>query len=153
MAAILNFPIFFQNAKHKYACISKTVLDRAILTKFDPQGNSGEQMIQFSKMFCPAKNGGYFRIFRKNPKTQKCLYLESHAIVAKFLTHRVSVKTTPFQFSTNIFHSRKMAAVLHFPIYFYPIFPPKFTLPKYGGHCQFSNLWQKVQNTKLPLSP
>ena len=34
MAAILNFQIFFKNAKHKHACISKTVLDRAISMKF-----------------------------------------------------------------------------------------------------------------------
>ena len=33
MAAILNFGIFIKNAKHKNACISETVLDRAILTK------------------------------------------------------------------------------------------------------------------------
>ena len=33
MVAILNFRIFFKNAKHNNACISKTVLDRAILTK------------------------------------------------------------------------------------------------------------------------
>ena len=32
MAAILNFQFFFKNAKHKNACILKTVLDRAILT-------------------------------------------------------------------------------------------------------------------------
>ena len=34
MAAILNFRIFRKIAKHKNAYISKTVLDRAILTKF-----------------------------------------------------------------------------------------------------------------------
>ena len=33
-AAILNFRIVFKNAKHKNACISKTVLDRVILMKF-----------------------------------------------------------------------------------------------------------------------
>ena len=33
MAAILNLT-FFKNAKHKNACFAKTVLDRAILTKF-----------------------------------------------------------------------------------------------------------------------
>ena len=32
--AILNFRIFFKNAKHKNPCISKTVLDRVITTKF-----------------------------------------------------------------------------------------------------------------------
>ena len=34
MAAILNFRIFRKIAKHKNAYISKTVLDRAISTKF-----------------------------------------------------------------------------------------------------------------------
>ena len=34
MATILNFRIFRKIAKHKNAYISKTVLDRAILTKF-----------------------------------------------------------------------------------------------------------------------
>ena len=34
MAAILNFRIFRKFAKHKNAYISKTVLDRAISTKF-----------------------------------------------------------------------------------------------------------------------
>ena len=34
MAAILNFRIFRKIAKHKNAYISKTMLDRAILTKF-----------------------------------------------------------------------------------------------------------------------
>ena len=34
MAAILNFRIFRKIAKHKNASISKTVLDRAISTKF-----------------------------------------------------------------------------------------------------------------------
>ena len=34
MAAVLNFQFRFKNAKHKNACISKTMLDRAISTKF-----------------------------------------------------------------------------------------------------------------------
>ena len=33
MAPILNFRNFFKNAKHKNACILKTMLDGAILTK------------------------------------------------------------------------------------------------------------------------
>ena len=33
MVAILNFRIFKKNAKHKNACISKTVSDRAISAK------------------------------------------------------------------------------------------------------------------------
>ena len=56
MAAILTFRIFFQNAKHKNACISKTVLDRAISTKvFDP-----------------------------NCKTQKCLHFENNVRKSDF---------------------------------------------------------------------
>ena len=38
MAAILNFRIFRKIAKRKNAYISKTVLDRAISTKFLPKG-------------------------------------------------------------------------------------------------------------------
>ena len=47
MAAILNFQIFRKIAKHKNAYISKTVLDRAISTKFFYlQGISAEQLSQ-----------------------------------------------------------------------------------------------------------
>ena len=65
--AIMNFPIFRKIAKHKNACISKTVQDRAIL--------------------------------------------------AKFLTHRVTVSTSLSKFQ-RIFHLPKMAAILNFQIFF-----------------------------------
>ena len=100
MVAILNFRIFRKN--HKNACILKTVLDRVILAKFlihrvsvkteifDLQVNSAELVTQFSKIFCPAKNGSHFEFsnFLQNYKTQKCFYLEimqDRAIWAKFL--------------------------------------------------------------------
>ena len=77
MAAILNFRIF-----HKNAYISKTVLDRAISTKFLTQRViSVENLSQFSKNFVSPNMAAIlnFRIFRKNCKTQKCLYLENRA--------------------------------------------------------------------------
>ena len=63
MAAILNFRIFRKIAKHKNAYISKTLLDRAISTKF--------------------------------------------------LTHRVSLRSSHANFQKN-FVSQKMAAILNF---------------------------------------
>ena len=82
MAAILNFRIFRKIAKHKNAYISKTVLDRAISTKFltrrvSLQGSHANlQTKNFSQ-----KNGGHFEFsnFSQNCKTQKCLYLENRA--------------------------------------------------------------------------
>ena len=82
MAAILNFRIFHKIAKRKNAYISKTVLDRAISTKFLThrvclQSSHGN----FQKNFILPKMAAIlnFRIFRKNCKTQKCLYLENRA--------------------------------------------------------------------------
>ena len=54
-----------------------------------------------------------FQIFRKNRKTQKCMYLENRVISAKLLTHRVSVKTSLSKFQQI------------------------FQLPKNGGHFEF----------------
>ena len=80
MAAILNFRIFRKIAKHKNANISKTVLDRAISTKFLTQRVSLRSSFpNFQKIFVSPKMAAIlnFRIFRKNCKTQKCLYLEN----------------------------------------------------------------------------
>ena len=82
MAAILNFRIFRKIAKHKNAYISKTVLDRAISTKFLTQRVSLQSSYpNFEKNFVSPKMAAIlnFRIFRKNCKTQKCLYLENRA--------------------------------------------------------------------------
>ena len=64
MAAILNFRIFRKIAKHKNAYISKTLLDRAISTKFLTH--------RVSLQSSHAKNGGHFEFLRQNCKTQKC---------------------------------------------------------------------------------
>ena len=61
MAAILNFRIFRKIAKHKNAYISKTMLDRAISTKFLTHRVSLQSShANFQKKFCLAKNGGHF---------------------------------------------------------------------------------------------
>ena len=82
MAAILNFQIFAKIAKHKNAYISKTVLDRAISTKFLTSRISLRSSFpNFQKKFVAPKMAAILnsRNFRKNCKTQKCLYLENRA--------------------------------------------------------------------------
>ena len=72
MAAILNFRIFRKIAKHKNAYISKTVLDRAISTKFLSHRVSLQSShANFQKNFILPKMAAIlnFRIFRKNCKT------------------------------------------------------------------------------------
>ena len=78
MTAILNLRIFFKNAKHKNACILKTVLGRAILMKFWTRRVTLLSDPVFKKIFVPPKMVAIlnFRIFRK---TQKCLYLKNLA--------------------------------------------------------------------------
>ena len=82
MAAILNFRIFRKIAKHKNAYISKTMLDRAISTKFLTHWVSLQSShANFQKNFILPKMAAIlnFRNFRKNCKTQKCLYLKNRA--------------------------------------------------------------------------
>ena len=82
MAAILNFRNFRKNCKTQNAYISKTVLDRAISTKFLTRRISLRSTFpNFQKNFISPKMAAIlnFRNFRKNCKTQKCLYLENRA--------------------------------------------------------------------------
>ena len=82
MAAILNFQIFRKIAKHKNAYISKTVLDRAISTKFLIHRVSLQSShANFQKNFLLPKMAAIlnFRIFAQNCKTQKSLYFENRA--------------------------------------------------------------------------
>ena len=73
MAAILNFRIFFAKiAKHENAYISKTLLDRAISTKFLTYRVSLQSShANFQKHFVSQKMAAIlnFQIFRKNCKT------------------------------------------------------------------------------------
>ena len=86
MAAILNFRIFRKIAKHKNAYISKTVLDRAISTKFLTHRVSLQSShANFQKKFILPKMAAIlnFRIFAQNDR----------AISTKFFTHRVSLQS------------------------------------------------------------
>ena len=82
MAAILNFRIFRKICRTQNAYISKTVLDRGISMKFLSHRVSLQSSYpNFQKIFVSPKMAVIlnFRIFRKNCKTHKCLYLENHA--------------------------------------------------------------------------
>ena len=76
MAAILNFRIFRKIAKHKNAYISKTVLDRAILTKFLTHRVSLQSShANFQKKFVLPKMAAIlnFRIFAQKLQNTKML--------------------------------------------------------------------------------
>ena len=114
MAAILNFRIF----KHKNAYISKTVLDRAISTKFLTHRVSLQSShANFQKNFDLPKMAAIlnFRIFKhKNAYISKTML--DRAISTKFLTHRVSLQSSHANFQKN-FDLPKMAAILNFRIF------------------------------------
>ena len=135
MAAILNFRIFRKIAKHKNAYISKTVLDRAILTKFLTHRVSLQsshanfqkkfQTKNFSQKMAAILN---FRIFRKIAKHKNAYISKTvldRAILTKFLTHRVSLQSS---------HAN---------------FQKKFLLPKMAAILNFRIFAQKLQNTKM----
>ena len=119
MAAILNFRIFAKIAKHKNAYISKTLLDRAISTKFLTRrvslqsSHANFQTKNFSQKMAAILN---FRIFRKIAKHKNAYISKTvldRAISTKFLTHWVSLHAN---FQKN-FILPKMAAILNFRIF------------------------------------
>ena len=77
MAAILNFRIFRKIAKHKNAYISKTVLDRAISTKFLTHRVSLQSSHANFQKICLAKNGGHFEFSNFSQKLQNIKMLIS----------------------------------------------------------------------------
>ena len=118
MAAILNFRIFRKIAKHKNAYISKTVLDRAISTKFLTRrlslqsSHANFQTKNFSQKMAAILN---FRIFRKIAKHKNAYISKTvldRAISTKFLTHWVSLQSSHANFVLP-----KMAAILNFRIF------------------------------------
>ena len=118
MAAILNFRIFRKIAKHKNAYISKTVLDRAISTKFLTRrvslqsSHANFQTKNFSQKMAAILN---FRIFRKIAKHKNAYISKTvldRAISTKFLTHWVSLQSSHANFQKN-FVLPKMAAILN----------------------------------------
>ena len=101
MAAILNFRIFFKIAKHKNAYISKTLLDRAISTKFLTHRVSLQSShANFQKKFVLPKMAAIlnFRNFcvkiakHKNANISKTVL--HRMISTKFLIFRVSLQSS-----------------------------------------------------------
>ena len=116
------FEFFTKIAKHKNAYISKTLLDRAISTKFltrrvSLQGSHANfQTKNFSQKMAAILN---FRIFRKIAKHKNAYISKTvldRAISTKFLTHRVSLQSSHANFQKN-FVLPKMAAILNFRIF------------------------------------
>ena len=101
MAAILYFRIFRKIAKHKNAYISKTVLDRAISTKFLTHRvslQSSHANFQKKKFILPKMAAILnFRIFRKIAKHKNANISKPvlhRAISTKFLIFRVSLQSS-----------------------------------------------------------
>ena len=74
MAAILNFQLLRKMQKHKFASISLTVHDRAILWKFQTTECLSKLLNAISKKFYSSKMVAFFA---KNAKTQICFYLRN----------------------------------------------------------------------------
>ena len=87
MAAILNFRIFRKIAKHKNAYISKTVLDRAISTKFLTRWVSLQSShANFQKNFILPKMAAIlnFRIFAQKLQNTKMLIFRKPCYIERF---------------------------------------------------------------------
>ena len=87
MAAILNFRIFRKIAKHKNAYISKTVLDRAISTKFLTHRVSLQSNhANFQKNFILPKMAAIlnFRIFAQKLQNTKMLIFRKSCYIERF---------------------------------------------------------------------
>ena len=116
------FEFFAKIAKHKNAYISKTLLDRAISTKFLTRrvslqsSHANFQTKNFSQKMAAILN---FRIFRKIAKHKNAYISKTvldRAISTKFLTHWVSLQSSHANFQKN-FILPKMAAILNFRIF------------------------------------
>ena len=94
------FEFFAKIAKHKNAYISKTVLDRAILTKcLTHRVSLQSSHANFQKKIFSQKMPAIlnFRIFRKIAKHKNAYILKTvldRAISTKFLIHRVSLQSS-----------------------------------------------------------
>ena len=133
--------------------------DRAISAKFSTHRVSKQcNLCNFQNIFPSPKMAAIlnFRIFAKNGKTQICFYLLNRArnrskrFRRKFsppqkmiLNFRIFAKNCKTGFYLD--RARKCKESLQFS--------KNFPLPKNGGHFEFSNFCQKLQNTNLLLSP
>ena len=108
--------------KHKFACISLTVRDRAISSKFSTRRVSEQCTLgNFQKTFPLPRYGGHFEFSNfcqkcKNTNLLISLTVRDRAISSKFSTHRVSKQCSLGKFQ-KIFLFSKMAAILNFRIF------------------------------------
>ena len=119
----LIFEFFAKIAKHKNAYISKTVLDRAILTKFLSHRVSLQSShANFQKNFILPKMAAIlnFRIFAQKLQNTKMLISRKPCYIERFrrnfLIYRVSLQSSHVNFQKN-FVSQKMAAIFNFRIF------------------------------------
>ena len=116
------FEFFAKIAKHKNAYISKTLLDRAISTKFLTHrvylqsSHANFQKILSRQKWRPFWIFEFFEKIAKHKNAYISKTLLDRAISTKFLTHRVSLKSSHANFQTKNF-SQKMAAILNFRIF------------------------------------
>ena len=130
MAAILNFRIFRKIAKHKNAYISKTVLDRAISTKFLTHWVSLQSShANFQKNFILPKMAAIlnFRIFAQKLQNTKMLIFRKPCYIERFRRN----------FLSSGYLCR--AAI-----------PKSFHLVKFQTHSYFAHLLKKSK-CELPL--
>ena len=109
-------------AKHEFACISLTVRDRAISSKFSTHRVSKEcNLCNFQKIFPSPKMAAIlnFRIFAKNGKTRICFYLLNRARESNFVEifDPQGIKLCNLCNFQKNFPSPKMAAILNFQIF------------------------------------
>ena len=117
-------------AKHKIACISLTVRDRAISSKFSTHRVSKEcHLGNFPKIFPSPKMAAIlnFRIFAKNGKTQNSLYLLNRARYSDFV--EIFDPRGTSKFSTHGVPKEGMYSCQ---------FSKSFLLPKNGVYFEFS---------------
>ena len=104
--------------KHKNAYISKTVRDRAILTKLLIHRISLQSSRpNFQKNFLSRNMAAILNFFAKIAKHKNSYILKTvrdREILTKFLTHRVSLQSSHSN-CQKIFVSSKRAAILNFP--------------------------------------
>ena len=123
MAAILNFRIFREIAKHKNAYISKTVLDRAISAKFLTHRVSLESThANFQKNFILPKMAAIlnFQIFAQKLQNTKMLIFRKPCYIERFRQNFWSsgyLCRVVIPILKKNFVSPKMAAILNFRIF------------------------------------
>ena len=125
MAAILNFSQ--KIAKHKNAYNSKIVLDRAISTKCLTRRVS----LQSS-----------YPNFKENSSRPKCRPFSIFEILAEIAKHK----------NASILKTVLDRVILTKFLSGHPNFSKKKSVAHNGGHFEFSNFSQKLQNTKMLIS-